>query len=519
MAQYNLFGTGNSLFEAQGMPGALPIHDFPSNILYATPTEFGFLNPDGSITYFFGTGFEYDLEYGVTGPGTVTGFKHFRDGLYIDEVSGLNLPINAVWSTSIGLPGAFGRWFNQLGVLGGDDVIDARFRVNNAIINTTLDGNAGNDTIYSGAGNDVLSGGYGSDIIFGGAGNDIFTDEYDSGPNAPAGNDRFSGQDGNDRISGFDGDDTLSGGNGNDIITGGRGLDTINGNAGSDIMLAGDESAIEDTSSDSMNGGSGTDTVAVRGGWEDIVVTRTSTGFTLSDGLSTDILSSVERIAVDQGTYSWNATTLKWQKVNTVSGEQLVTGTAPLNGTSGADTITLTAATQSIAYGLGGDDTITGLSQNDLLFGGAGNDVLRGDSTTPGGFQSRSNDRLYGEAGNDTLLGGEGFDVLKGGSGLDTLNGGRGSDSLSGGSEADTFIFNYETNATFDRPEWGNDTITDFQLGLDKIVLNFIAVRAITPTLTQTADGLLLSTTPGGSTILFKGVSATGVTVDDLLLI
>jgi Ca2+-binding RTX toxin-like protein len=60
-----------------------------------------------------------------------------------------------------------------------------------------------------------------------------------------------------------------------------------------------------------------------------------------------------------------------------------------------------------------------------------------------------------GVAGNDTLLGGGGNDRLFGMGGNDTLTGGTG---------VDKFIY----SANFNN---GNDTVTDFEVGIDKIVL------------------------------------------------
>ena len=85
-----------------------------------------------------------------------------------------------------------------------------------------------------------------------------------------------------------------------------------------------------------------------------------------------------------------------------------------INGSKGADTI----------YGNAGSDNISGGNGNDTLFGGVGND------------------KLYGQNGNDSLIGGVGNDNLTGGAGKD--------------------IFYYKDGD-------GNDTITDYKAGEDKI--------------------------------------------------
>lgn len=57
-------------------------------------------------------------------------------------------------------------------------------------------------------------------------------------------------------------------------------------------------------------------------------------------------------------------------------------------------------------------------------------------------------------------MGGGGHDTLAGGFGGDVLAGGRGRDMLTGGAGRDTFAFSRGN---------GQDTITDFELGIDRI--------------------------------------------------
>jgi Ca2+-binding RTX toxin-like protein len=110
-------------------------------------------------------------------------------------------------------------------------------------------------------------------------------------------------------------------------------------------------------------------------------------------------------------------------------------GNNTLSGTAGEDQL----------YAASGNNTVNGLDGHDLLDGGAGNDTLNG-----GG----GNDQLYGQAGND---------VLNGGAGMDVLFGGAGNDSLAGGSGADIFHFG---------APGGNDTVIDFNIAEDSIVLD-----------------------------------------------
>ncbi|WP_439346187.1 phytase [Vacuolonema iberomarrocanum] len=77
------------------------------------------------------------------------------------------------------------------------------------------------------------------------------------------------------------------------------------------------------------------------------------------------------------------------------------------------------------------------------------------------GFGS-SDDVINGLGGNDTLAGRSGNDTLRGGDGDDTLDGGYGDDIYTGGAGADVFVLNAGQ---------GVDTITDFEMGSDRISL------------------------------------------------
>jgi len=94
----------------------------------------------------------------------------------------------------------------------GDDSFTASGNLA-SLINMTVDGGAGNDSITGGNGNDTLLGGSGDDRLSGGAGNDL--------------------------IVGGQGSDTASLGAGNDVFRWdqGDGSDHVDGGAGSDEML------------------------------------------------------------------------------------------------------------------------------------------------------------------------------------------------------------------------------------------------------------------------------------------
>jgi len=133
-----------------------------------------------------------------------------------------------------------------------------------------------------------------------------------------------------------------------------------------------------------------------------------------------------------------------------------------LNGTDSSEYLKGNAPANKI-YGFGGNDNIVGNVGNDQLFGGDGNDTLWGNEGNDLLYGDSGNDRLSGDNGNDTLFGGIGDDQLLGGAGNDWLYGGAGKDVLTGGYGADTFVLALGE---------ATDSITDFEVGKDKLALS-----------------------------------------------
>lgn len=136
-----------------------------------------------------------------------------------------------------------------------------------------------------------------------------------------------------------------------------------------------------------------------------------------------------------------------------------------LMGEVGDDTLLGEAGHDSL-FGADGDDGMHGGSGNDSLSGGEGNDRLDGGA---------DHDYLHGGSGNDWIAGDQGNDTLVGFWGDDQLSGGRGTDRMTGGGGKDFFIFDHVLDSTAIA---GIDTITDFQQGLDRIVLSGIDANA-----------------------------------------
>lgn len=106
-----------------------------------------------------------------------------------------------------------------------------------------------------------------------------------------------------------------------------------------------------------------------------------------------------------------------------------------------------------------GDDTLLGGAEDDDMFGSSGTDTLTGRA---------GDDTLNGGGGSDILRGNRGEDTLIGGSGADWLSGGQDDDILTGGNQTDRFVFIRNS---------GDDIITDFENGIDKIDLTAFGLR------------------------------------------
>jgi VCBS repeat-containing protein len=140
--------------------------------------------------------------------------------------------------------------------------------------------------------------------------------------------------------------------------------------------------------------------------------------------------------------------------------------------------------TYTAADGHGGTDTST-LS---IIVTNPGVNYLAGANTTLNGGNGKS--VLDGSAGHDVLIGGNGADILVGGV-LDTLTGGKG---------PDTFLF---------RPDFGANTITDFDFHNDAIQLDksiFSSVGDLLSHTSDTANGAVINDTHG-DTITFTNVT------------
>jgi Ca2+-binding RTX toxin-like protein len=269
------------------------------------------------------------------------------------------------------------------------------------LVQVSISGGAGNDTINGGPGNDRIESGAapdGTDIYNGGPGIDTVdnstrtaalrltadgvADDGEAGENdnigadieqilGGAGNDTIIGSPGNDTLQGNDGNDTVDGSVGDDVLGGGSGNDTLAGGAGNDSISGG-------TGADTVQGGAGDDTIF--------------SGFLDDDP--------------------------------DVVGGGAGTDLADYSGANDAVNVSLDGASND---GVAGEDDNVGVDVEDIKGSGKA-DTLTGSAAA---------NELDGGDGNDTLSGLAGADGLDGGRGADTLDGGAGIDALAGGAGAD----------------------------------------------------------------------------------
>jgi Ca2+-binding RTX toxin-like protein len=255
---------------------------------------------------------------------------------------------------------------------------------------------------------------------------------------------------GNDTITGGDGDDTIFGGDGNDVIDGGRGNDEA-------FMGAGDDTFVWDPGdgSDLVEGQDGIDTMQFNGAniaeQVDISANGSRVRFTRDVGTIVMDVAGTERInfAARGG-----ADTIK---VHDLSGTSVTEVNVDLAGTPGSG-VGDGAADNVIVFGTEGNDamsilgdasgtSVLGLAArvniagveaaNDRLtiMALGGDDAVEASNLTADAIAltedgGDGNDILIGGAGNDVLLGGAGDDVLEGGPGNDVLDGGPGNNVL-----------------------------------------------------------------------------------------
>ncbi|QRM28124.1 calcium-binding protein [Microvirga sp. VF16] len=392
--------------------------------------------------------------------------------------------------------------------------------------NNMLCGQGSDDLLRGGVGADTLDGGVGDDTLLGGGGADHLIGSYGidwasyadaiQGVNASL----ADGRGGFGSLSGggaaavgdtYDNVENLEGSHGCDVLAGDAGANWLKGIGGDDILQGGG-------GADTLEGGAGFNWASYANATSGVVANLAASAANAGEAHG-DIYIAIRGL---QGS----------QHADRLTGDRSGAGSA-LSGLGGNDILSAWAGNSHLDGG-DGDDILQSNLGADVLVGGAGSDWASYANATSGvtanlanrwantgeaagdvyldirGLQgSQHGDYLVADAtgnailglgGHDTLQGGTGGDALEGGEGSDQLAGGLGSDQLVGGGGADWFRFDAALGA-------GNvDTVTDFAVGQDSLVLARSVFTAFGPSSGSAVPSVLAYVAPGAFT---TGAAAT----------
>lgn len=349
---------------------------------------------------------------------------------------------------------------------------------------TYIYGTNNHDTLHGTANRDVIYAYLGDDVVYGNGGND---DIYGDG-----GYDSLYGGQGNDRLYGGDDNDWLAGGEGADVLDGGWGTDTatyfdataaifidlatnttLGGSLGDtffsieNIMASpyGD-TVYGNADANYLNGGGGDDYLAGFGGNDQLK--GAGGDDVLYGGVGRDVLiggANNDLLFGDEDD----------DEIFGGAGDDVIQGghgADDLYGEAGIDTLSYANSSAGVTVNLdtgavsGGDAFLDYISGFENVTGSAYDDVLIGTDGI-----SFSN-----EIADNVMRGGRGNDQIDGRDGNDTIDGERGDDVMTGGAGEDTFTFiarDHGTHGGGVRTP-GFDTITDFEVGVDRLVFSDI---------------------------------------------
>ncbi|SLN73469.1 Serralysin precursor [Falsiruegeria litorea R37] len=172
-----------------------------------------------------------------------------------------------------------------------------------------------------------------------------------------------------------------------------------------------------------------------------------------------------------------------------ISAIHLHNAPAGVNGPIVQDTLVDAGGTVdgAASIGVSGVDVINEVSEIDVLF---------------------SIENVIGSGDGDVITGSDAANSLSGEGGNDLLNGGEGDDLLTGGAGEDIFVF---------EGDFGNDAITDFQVGVDRLDFSDFGPDFAENVVT-TQDGADALLTLANASVRLEGVSAETLTDDDFIV-
>lgn len=268
-----------------------------------------------------------------------------------------------------------------------------------------------------------------------------------------------------------------------DLLLGHAGEQTLLGEGGDDILVAG-------AAGGSLTGGAGRDIFVLGPAAGTLRITDFEPGADRLDLSRFPMLRGIDQLDLDPT--AWGMRLIHGNTridIHSAGGTPLSAADLWPGGFDTPDRVAVPGAPAGIrADGTAGDDILTGTAWADTLRGLAGQDQLRG-----GG-------------GRDRLAGGNGGDILKAGNGRDRLLGLHGDDRLTGGGGGDVFVF---------AARHGDDRITDFTAGIDRIRLNLPGLDFAGLEIRDRGGDALIDS--GAGTVTLADVRADSLTAEDFL--
>lgn len=279
----------------------------------------------------------------------------------------------------------------------------------------------------------------------------------------------ITGSDDDDIIS-FLGDGVLvDAGTGNDIVNGSVGMDTLNGEAGNDQLfgLDGNDIIAGGGDNDTIWGGAGLDTLNGNNG-NDFINGGTEKDKLFGNG-----------------------------------------GDDELRGSAGDDTLSGNAGADEL-YGGGGKDILLIDDDDTVIDGGSGYDrviVTNASSNITLDLAATNIEQVWGNNTAETFDASamSSFAKIFGGGGADTIIGGAAGDRIYGEAGDDIMTGNGGNDRYFFDAAWGQDTVTDFAIGNDRLDVSAAGITLISE--------LTISDDSGDALIVFgsESIRLTGI--------